>query len=63
MRTIDTLLNSLQADAPVRQVLIGAFWTPIRPAAAWLRPCVQRRTTRVRRFPVPDVFWNTVGAN
>jgi uncharacterized protein (DUF4213/DUF364 family) len=27
--TIDTLLSSLQADAPVRQVLIGAFWTAV----------------------------------
>jgi uncharacterized protein (DUF4213/DUF364 family) len=26
---IDTLLNSLQADAPVRQVLVGAFWTAV----------------------------------
>jgi uncharacterized protein (DUF4213/DUF364 family) len=27
--TIDTLLSSLQADAPVRQVLVGAFWTAV----------------------------------
>jgi len=27
--TIDTLLNSLQADAPVRQVLVGSFWTAV----------------------------------
>jgi uncharacterized protein (DUF4213/DUF364 family) len=27
--TIDALLNSLQADAPVRQVLVGAFWTAV----------------------------------
>jgi uncharacterized protein (DUF4213/DUF364 family) len=26
---IDILLNSLQADAPVRQVLVGAFWTAV----------------------------------
>jgi len=26
---IDALLNSLQADAPVRRVLIGAFWTAV----------------------------------
>jgi hypothetical protein len=26
---IDSLLNSLQADAPVRQVLVGAFWTAV----------------------------------
>jgi uncharacterized protein (DUF4213/DUF364 family) len=27
--TIDTLLNSLQTDAAVRQVLVGAFWTAV----------------------------------
>jgi uncharacterized protein (DUF4213/DUF364 family) len=27
--TIDTLLNSLQTDAPVRRVLVGAFWTAV----------------------------------
>jgi uncharacterized protein (DUF4213/DUF364 family) len=26
---INALLNSLQADAPVRQVLVGAFWTAV----------------------------------
>jgi uncharacterized protein (DUF4213/DUF364 family) len=26
---IDALLDSLQADAPVRQVLVGAFWTAV----------------------------------
>jgi uncharacterized protein (DUF4213/DUF364 family) len=26
---IDTLLKSLRADAPVRQVLVGAFWTAV----------------------------------
>jgi hypothetical protein len=29
MNSIDALLNSLQADAPVRQVLVGAFWTAV----------------------------------
>ena len=29
MSIIDTLLNSLQSDAPVRQVLVGAFWTAV----------------------------------
>lgn len=29
MNTIDILLNSLQADSPVRQVLVGAFWTAV----------------------------------
>lgn len=29
MKTIDKLLNSLEADAPVRQILVGAFWTAV----------------------------------
>ena len=29
MNTTDLLLDSLQADAPVRQVLVGAFWTAV----------------------------------
>jgi len=29
VNTIDALLDSLQADAPVRQVLVGAFWTAV----------------------------------
>jgi uncharacterized protein (DUF4213/DUF364 family) len=29
MSIIETLLNSLSADAPVRQVLVGAFWTAV----------------------------------
>jgi uncharacterized protein (DUF4213/DUF364 family) len=29
MRVIDNLLKSLVADAPVRQVLVGAFWTAV----------------------------------
>lgn len=29
MNITDSLLNSLQADAPVRQVLVGAFWTAV----------------------------------
>ena len=29
MSIIETLLDSLQADAPVRQVLVGAFWTAV----------------------------------
>ncbi|MGD8465872.1 MAG: DUF364 domain-containing protein [Anaerolineae bacterium] len=29
MSTVDTLLHSLQADAPVRQVLVGSFWTAV----------------------------------
>jgi uncharacterized protein (DUF4213/DUF364 family) len=29
MNTINALLNSLQADAPVRQVLVGSFWTAV----------------------------------
>ncbi len=29
METIDRLLNSLETDAPVRQILVGAFWTVV----------------------------------
>ncbi|MCK4470315.1 MAG: DUF364 domain-containing protein [Anaerolineae bacterium] len=29
MNTIETLLESLQTDAPVTQVLVGAFWTAV----------------------------------
>jgi hypothetical protein len=29
MKAIEALLSSLQADAPVRQVLVGAFWTAV----------------------------------
>ena len=29
MNTTEVLLDSLQADAPVRQVLVGAFWTAV----------------------------------
>jgi uncharacterized protein (DUF4213/DUF364 family) len=29
MNAIDKLLNSLEADAPVGQVLVGAFWTAV----------------------------------
>ena len=36
MTTIEALLADLEADAPVRQVLVGAFWTAIHPAAGWL---------------------------
>jgi uncharacterized protein (DUF4213/DUF364 family) len=29
MKTIDKLLDSLHGDAPVRQILVGAFWTAV----------------------------------
>ena len=29
MNTTEALLDSLQADAPIRQVLVGAFWTAV----------------------------------
>ncbi len=29
MTTIEALLADLEADAPVRQVLVGAFWTAV----------------------------------
>ena len=40
MKSIDALLNSLETDAPVRQILVGAFWTAVvldtEPAACGL---------------------------
>jgi uncharacterized protein (DUF4213/DUF364 family) len=29
MKTIEKLLNSLETDAPVREILVGAFWTGV----------------------------------
>jgi uncharacterized protein (DUF4213/DUF364 family) len=29
MKSIDALLNSLETDAPVRQIVVGAFWTAV----------------------------------
>jgi uncharacterized protein (DUF4213/DUF364 family) len=29
MKSIDTLLKNLKADAPVRQIVVGAFWTAV----------------------------------
>jgi hypothetical protein len=29
VNTIEVLLKSLQADAPVLQVVVGAFWTAV----------------------------------
>lgn len=29
METIDLLLKSLEGDAPIRQILVGAFWTAV----------------------------------
>jgi uncharacterized protein (DUF4213/DUF364 family) len=40
MQVIDRLLNGLETDAPVRQILVGAFWTAVvldtEPAACGL---------------------------
>ncbi len=57
MSTIDALLESLQTDAPLRQVLVGAFWTavvldtdpPRCGLASTLRPA-----THPSGPPVPD---------
>ena len=57
MNTIDVLLKSLRADAPVLQVLVGAFWTavvldtdpPRCGLASTLRPA-----THPGGPPVPD---------
>ena len=57
MNTIEALLGSLRTDAPVRQVLVGAFWTavvldtdpPRCGLASTLRPA-----THPSGPPVPD---------
>ena len=57
MSTIDLLLKSLQADAPVRQVLVGAFWTAVvtdnDPPRCGLASTV-RGENHEDRPPVPD---------
>jgi len=57
VNTTDVLLASLQADAPVRQVLVGAFWTAVAlesdpprcGLASTLRPAVHPRGPPVPR--------------
>ncbi len=57
MNAIDTLLNSLQADVPVRQVLVGAFWTAVVLGTEPLR-CGLASTLRAESHeagpPVPE---------
>ncbi|HEC33370.1 MAG TPA: hypothetical protein ENI37_01475 [Chloroflexi bacterium] len=57
MNIIDALLGSLQADAPVRQVLVGAFWTAVvmdtDPPRCGLASTL-RRETHEAGPPVPE---------
>jgi uncharacterized protein (DUF4213/DUF364 family) len=57
MNAVDTLLASLHADAPVRQVLVGAFWTAVVAGADPPR-CGLASTLRPPEHPagppVPD---------
>ena len=47
MSTIESLLKSLQTDAPVLQVLVGAFWT----AAVLDVPAALRTVGQGATFP------------
>lgn len=57
MSTIDALLSRLQADAPVRQVVVGAFWTAVvldtRPVRCGLASTL-RGEDHEAGPPVPD---------
>ena len=56
MTTIETLLNSVSANAPVRQVCVGAFWTAVvldtEPVRCGLASTL-RRATHDEGPPVP----------
>jgi uncharacterized protein (DUF4213/DUF364 family) len=57
VNTTEALLESLQADAPVRQVLVGAFWTAVvldaDPPRCGLASTLQGRTHEAGP-PVPE---------
>ena len=55
MTTIERLLDSLDGDAPVRQILVGAFglpwfWMVTRRGVAWPRRCGPRLAGRGLRW-------------
>jgi uncharacterized protein (DUF4213/DUF364 family) len=60
VKITEVLLDSLQADAPVRQVLVGAFWTAVVLSADYPR-CGLASTVRPAAhpdgYPVPDAGW------
>ncbi len=57
MPTTDVLLDDLQADAPVRQVLMGAFWTAVvldtNPVQCGLASTLRGETHRLGP-PIPE---------
>ena len=57
MKAIETLLGSLTADAPVRQVMMGAFWTAVtldtEPPRCGLASSL-RGTPHVSGPPIPE---------
>ena len=57
MNTTEALLDSIQADAPVRQVLVGAFWTAVVLNTSPLRcglASTLRPATHHDGAPIPD---------
>ena len=68
MNATEVLLDSLEADAPVRQVLVGAFWTavvlstdpPRCGLALTLRPATP---LDCRRYYTPAGYWSASGGN
>jgi hypothetical protein len=62
VNTIEALLGSLQSDAPVRQVLVGVFWTAVvlntDPPRCGLASTI-RPAAHPDGHPVPDAGWLT----
>jgi len=60
LNTAEALLDSLQGDAPVRQVLVGAFWTAVvlnaNPPRCGLASTI-RPAAHTSSYPVPDAGW------
>jgi uncharacterized protein (DUF4213/DUF364 family) len=60
VNTTGVLLDNLEADVPVRQVLVGAFWTAVvlsaNPPRCGLASTI-RPTAHPSGYPVPDAGW------
>jgi uncharacterized protein (DUF4213/DUF364 family) len=58
VNTTEALLDSLQADLPVQQVLVGAFWTVVvlsaDPPRCGLASTVRATAAHPDGYPVPD---------
>jgi len=60
MHTIETLLESLQGDAPVSHVLVGAFWTAV---VLETNPPHWPFIRMARQSPRPDASWSAAGGS